>query len=100
MTVLALPQELTQPQANACLQALVQELASLSSTEAVVDASPLSRFDSSALAVLLEFRRAAMALGKRFSTQGLPQRLADLAALYGVFELLAANPTSTPAPLN
>ncbi|MBA3059800.1 MAG: STAS domain-containing protein [Gammaproteobacteria bacterium] len=98
--MLALPQELTQPQANACLRALMQDLASLPGAEAAVDASALSHFDSSALAVLLEFRRAAMAQGKRFSTQSLPQRLADLATLYGVIELLAAAPVSAPAPLN
>ncbi len=97
MSVLVLPQELTQSQASACLRALVQDLASLPGPEAVMDASPLSRFDSSALAVLLEFRRAALAQGKRFSTQGLPARLADLATLYGVIELLAATPLATPA---
>ncbi len=100
MSVLVLPQELTQPQATACLRALVQDLASLPGAEAAVDASPLTRFDSSALAVLLEFRRAALAQGKRFSTQGLPQRLADLATLYGVIELLSATPMTAPAPLN
>jgi len=100
MSMLVLPQELTQPQASACLRALVQDLASLSGPEAVVDASPLNRFDSSALAVLLEFRRAALAQGKRFSTQGLPKRLADLATLYGVVELLAATPPTAPTPVN
>lgn len=100
MTVLVLPQELTQPQASACLRALVQDLASLPGSEATVDASPLTRFDSSALAVLLEFRRAALAQGKRFSTQGLPKQLADLATLYGVIELLAAAPTAAAPPLN
>ncbi len=56
--------------------------------EVVVDASALSRFDSSALAVLLEFRRETLAAGKRFLVRGLPTRLGDLAALYGVVELL------------
>jgi len=98
--MLVLPQELTQPQANACLRALEQDLASLPGPEAMVDASPLNRFDSSALAVLLEFRRAALAKDKRFSTQGLPKRLADLAALYGVFELLAATPLTASTPVN
>ena len=98
--MLVLPQELTQPQANDCLRALVQDLASVPGSEAAVDASALSRFDSSALAVLLEFRRAALAQGKRFSTLGLPTRLADLATLYGVVELLAAAPRVAPTPLN
>src|SRR5512133_720847 len=100
MTVLVLPQELTHAQATASLKALVQSLPSLSGPDAVVDAGPLTRFDSSALAVLLEFRRVALAQGKRFSTQRLPKRLADLAGVYGVLELLAATPLSPPAPLN
>jgi len=50
----------------------------------------LNRFDSAALAVLLEFRRESLALGKRFSVHGLPARLADLATLYGIIELLPA----------
>jgi phospholipid transport system transporter-binding protein len=84
--VLVLPQELTQSQATACLAMLVQGLRAQSGPAAVVDASALTRFDSSALAVLLEFRRESM--GKRFSIRGLPTRLGDLAALYGIVELL------------
>ncbi len=56
----------------------------------VVDASALQRFDSSALAVLLEFRRECLAMGRHFSIQGLAPKLADLAALYGIAELLPA----------
>lgn len=88
-----LPKELTQTQATACLRMLVQGLRAESAPEVVVDATALSRFDSAALAVLLEFRREALALGKRFAVRGLPSRLGDLAALYGIAELLpsAAN---------
>jgi phospholipid transport system transporter-binding protein len=86
--VLVLPQELTQSQATACLAMLVQGLRAQSGPAAVVDASALTRFDSSALAVLLEFRRESLAMGKRFSIRGLPTRLGDLAALYGIVELL------------
>jgi phospholipid transport system transporter-binding protein len=39
---------------------------------------------------LLEFRRECLALGKHFSIQGLPSRLRDLAALYGIADLLPA----------
>jgi phospholipid transport system transporter-binding protein len=74
--------------ATACLRMLVQGLRSQSGPEVVVDASGLSRFDSAALAVLLEFRRESLALGKRFSIRGLPPQLGDLAKLYGVAELL------------
>lgn len=86
--MLVLPKELTQAQATACLRMLVQGLRSQTGVEMVVDATGLSRFDSSALAVLLEFRRESLALGKRFSIRGLPERLGDLANLYGIIELL------------
>ena len=54
----------------------------------VVDAAPLRVFDTSALAVLLEFRREALAAGLRFAVQGLPQALQGMAGLYGVDGLL------------
>ena len=41
-----------------------------------------------ALAVLLAVRRECARAGKRFAVQGLPQRLRDLAALYGIEQLL------------
>jgi phospholipid transport system transporter-binding protein len=58
----------------------------------VADAGALTHFDSSALAVLLECRREALALGKSFSVSRLPTRLRELAMLYGVAELLPAAP--------
>ena len=58
----------------------------------VVDASALVRFDSSALAVLLESRRDALLDGKGFAVLGLPARLHELAGLYGVAELLSDTP--------
>ncbi len=54
----------------------------------VIDASALTQFDSSALAVMLACRREAIALGKTFAVQGLPDKLAQLAGLYGVAELI------------
>ena len=63
--------------------------------EVVADASALRQFDSSALAVLLECRRQAMAAGKPFSVQAAPARLRELAVLYGVTELIPP-----PAVLN
>jgi phospholipid transport system transporter-binding protein len=88
--VFVLPPELTHTQARACLQMLVQRLRQHKKREVVVDASTLQRFDSSALAVLLEFRRECLAMGQRFSIQGLAPKLADLATLYGIAELLPA----------
>ena len=86
--MLVLPPELTHRQASACLRMLVQGLPSQTGLAVEVDASSLKHFDSSALAVLLEFRRASVAIGKRFEIRGLSPRLLDLAGLYGVSELL------------
>lgn len=95
--MLVLPNELTQAQASACLAALGQGLRSEPGPQVVVDATALRRFDSAALAVLLEFRRQSLARGKQFGVHGLPARLGDLATLYGVQDLLAA--PGAPAPV-
>lgn len=58
----------------------------------VVDAGSLSRFDSSALAVLLASRRQAQALGRAFYVRDLPPRLRQLAGLYGVAALIPDAP--------
>ena len=87
--MLVLPADLTRNHASACLQMLVQGLKALAETS-VVDASALLRFDSSALAVLLELRRESQAQGKSVRIRALPQRLRDLAEVYGIAELLAA----------
>ena len=58
--------------------------------EVVADASALTEFDSSALAILLECRREALAAGKSFSVQAAPPRLRQLAGLYGVADLIPA----------
>jgi phospholipid transport system transporter-binding protein len=88
--MLILPAELTHAQANACALMLKQGIAAHGDSAVVADASALQRFDSSALAVLLESRREARAVGKTFSIKGLPARLRALAVLYGVAELLPA----------
>ena len=86
--MLQLPAELTHLQARELTQRLGQEVMALGESIVAVDASALDRFDSSALAVLLQLRRDALSAGKRFSVKGLPQRLRELAGLYGVAELL------------
>lgn len=88
--MLVLPAELTHTGANACLRMLVQGLRSQPDSSVVVDAQALTRFDSAALAVLLECRREALALGKSFSIRDLPARLRQLAVLYGIGSLLPA----------
>ena len=58
--MLVLPPELTHRQATACLQMLLQGLRVHRESGVVVDASAMTVFDSSALAVLLECRREAL----------------------------------------
>ena len=91
MTLLVLPAEITLAQAVACLTMLQTAARASDDPEVVIDAAPLERFDSSALAVLLECRRESLAGGKSFTVTGLPPRLAELAALYGVAPLLGAD---------
>ncbi len=92
--MLVLPAELTHDQASACVGMLVQSLRSVQAQTVVADAGALSKFDSSALAVLLECRRETLAIGKSFSVSRMPQRLRELAGLYGVADLLPAAPAS------
>jgi phospholipid transport system transporter-binding protein len=86
--VLVLPAELTHEHAAACARMLEQGMRTDPAPVIVADASALSHFDSSALAVLLDCRREALAQGKTFSVKGLPARLRVLAGLYGVADLL------------
>ncbi|WP_294772348.1 STAS domain-containing protein [uncultured Rhodoferax sp.] len=87
--MLNLPDTLTQEVAHSCLDTLRSGLSAEPQT-IVVDGASLQRFDSSALAVLLELRRECARVGKQFAVQGLPKRLRDLAALYGIEGLLTA----------
>ena len=53
-----------------------------------VDASALTQFDSSALAVLLECRRLATGAGRTLELRHAPPKLRQLARLYGLDDLL------------
>ena len=86
--MLVLPEAITQANAVACLTALSKALTLEGTADVVLDAARLSRFDSAALAVLLEVRRHVLKMGKEFAVKDAPQRLQDLAALYGIAELL------------
>ena len=93
--MLTLPPVLTLATASEFVKGLKQRVPA-EAAELVLDASQLTEFDSSALAVLLECRREALAAAKTFSVMALPARLRQLARLYGVAELLPA--TSSEAP--
>jgi phospholipid transport system transporter-binding protein len=90
--MLVLPAELTHEHAAACSRMLAQALRSQPESGVVADAGSLTKFDSSALAVLLDCRREALAAGKSFSVSRMPPRLRELAALYGVAQLLPTAP--------
>ncbi len=88
MSPLKLPGSLLHDQANACLAQWLAQLPETPASVVVLDASDLSDFDSSALAVLLGLRRALIHKGSALRVEGMTQRLRELAALYGVLELL------------
>ncbi len=75
-------------------QRVNEELTSLLSAcvsegnEAVLDASALTQFDSSALAVILACRRTVHARGAQLRIVGLPDRAQSLAKVYGLSDLL------------
>jgi phospholipid transport system transporter-binding protein len=77
---------LTHASANAALAA---GLARIGSGATAVDCAPLTQFDSSALAVLLAWQRAATARGTPLSIVNLPAGLSSLAQAYGVDTLLS-----------
>ena len=90
MDELKLPPTLMHEHADACLSQWVSQLQTKAAVaEPVrVDASALSDFDSSALAVLLGLRRVAKAQGRSVLVEGMSARLRELATLYGVRDLL------------
>ena len=91
MSTLKLPATLMHPQASACRAQWVQAMQSAPAGASwVLDASALTEFDSSALAVLLACRRQALALGQAWRVEHMPPKLQQLAGLYGVSALLEA----------
>jgi phospholipid transport system transporter-binding protein len=88
MTPLKLPTSLLHDQANACLAEWVTQLPAALPSAVALDASALVEFDSSVLAVLLGLRRELLSRGSALRVDSMPQRLRELAALYGVMDLL------------
>lgn len=91
-----LPATLTLQQATATSQAL-DASAAKGSGPFTVDATALATMDTSAIAVLLQARRAAAAAGRPFAVSGAPAKLEQLARLYGVAELLGLAPAASTA---
>ena len=87
--MLLLPATLTSREARVTLQMLKQALQSEGSDgPVIVEAASLQHLDSSAIAVLLEIERLAAAWGRAFVVRGVPAKLAALAKLYGIEQLL------------
>ena len=85
---LQLPMELTHAHARDWLKSLIIALRQEGERQITVDASRLTRFDSSALAVLLACRREALSNNKTFVVSQMPDQLRQLARVYGVSDLL------------
>ncbi|MGN6652924.1 STAS domain-containing protein [Trinickia sp.] len=78
--------------------ALAAGLARIEAGATAVDCAQLTQFDSSALAVLLAWRRAAQARGNALAVLNVPAGLASLAQVYGIDALFTAQRTAAPAP--
>lgn len=93
-----LPETLTEAEAEDLLRLARQALQrSPAAATLQVDASALGRYDSSALAVLLETQRLARAWGRACTVHGLPAPLQKLARLYGIDGLLQCEAADEPA---
>ncbi len=86
MSAISMPERLTMAEARETLARLQPLLRA--ADEPVIDASPLQELDSAALALLMACQREAQARGKRLRVSGAPEKLGQLARLYGVAELL------------
>jgi phospholipid transport system transporter-binding protein len=92
-----LPATATLDQAPALAASLPAALAA-GSGPLRIDASALASFDSSTIALLMQAHRLARASGRGFEVVGAPPKLAELAQLYGVAELLSLAPAIGQKP--
>lgn len=95
-----LPSAVDLGHAPALLEQLQAHVADADGGELHLDASAMQSFDSSLLALLLEARRRLQATGGSLIISGAAPKLRELAALYGVDELVfgpAVQPLAEPA---
>ena len=85
-----MPEVVTLHTVSAVLRALSEALVRQKGAQATLDAKALRSFDSSAVAMLLELRRALAQQGGQLKLVNVPRKLQELVALYGVSELLPA----------
>ena len=84
----SLPASLTLRDAQSVLETMRQSFAADSGEVWRIDAAPVTQLDTSALAVLLECSRIAVAGKRKLEIVNAPTRMSDLAHLYGVDVLL------------
>ena len=97
--MLRLPQTVTHQQAGKYLKELMEDI----KDECVegrpkcffIDASNLEVFDSSALAILVHLKMEVIRNGGVFEINDLPDRLSELAKLYGILGLLTNSHSQT-----
>ncbi|HEY4318078.1 MAG TPA: STAS domain-containing protein [Herbaspirillum sp.] len=85
--------KLTRDNAGETLAAGLQAIAA---GESDFDLSAALNVDSSAVAIMLEWQRQARQSGRTLRFGALPPNLCSLIDLYGVAELLPADPHQTP----
>jgi phospholipid transport system transporter-binding protein len=95
MAALQLPAVAAVEQATALVQVIDDACAAAGPEGLQLDASALTEFDTSTVALLLHAQRAAKARGLALTVSGSPPKLHELAALYGVDELLSWAPAAT-----
>jgi phospholipid transport system transporter-binding protein len=78
-------------------ETLAAGLQAIAAGESVFDLSEAFIVDSSAVAIMLEWQRQARQLGRTLRFGALPPNLHSLIDLYGVAELLPADPTNVAA---
>jgi len=77
--------------ADNVLSLLAQGAQQLTGPRMTVDLSGVTELDSTALSLLLEWRREAIRNGREVRFRNLPASMKSLAELYGVTELLGGN---------
>lgn len=75
---------------------LTQGSAEIANGARVVDFSRVGKVDSSALSLMLAWRRRAMAAGDGIAYRNIPDSLMSLAKLYGVAEFIASQDETAP----
>lgn len=76
--------------------ALTEGLRTIEAGETIIDLAAIAVVDSSGVAILLAWQRAAQARGAKLDFRNPPAALCSLAALYGVEDLLRLEPEHSP----